>query len=105
MPGLRTLTKTPLFRRLMDGGRNASVLPPKVQEPMMKGSVRLRSKNARGEGDALRSAEDLRKEESEIPSLQVQVGEEWDPPLRASLQTEKDEQCYLRKSGAGFRQR
>ena len=89
----------------MDGGQNELALPPKVKEPMMKGSVRLRSKNARDEGDALRSAEDLRKEENEIPSLPVQVGEEWDPPLRASLQTEEDKQCHLQKSGAGFGQR
>ena len=95
----------PLFRRLMDGGQNELALPPKVKELMMKGSVWLRSKNARDEGDALRSAEDLRKEENGIPSLPVQVGEEWGPPLRALLQTEEDERCHLRKSGAGFKQR
>ena len=38
-PSSRTLTRMPLFRRLMDGGQNVLALPPKVKEPMMKAEV------------------------------------------------------------------
>ena len=105
MPGLRTLTKTPLFRRHTGGQRNASALPQNTNTSNTEGSERIRSWSVPGAEGTLRYGDSSLKEAEMIRDRLARADGEPGQCLRILPLTEDGKQACHRRSDADSRRR